>query len=68
MNNRSHLDDPTYWHKRAKEVRALAQHVGNIQARNDILRIADDYERLAERAKQRARGPNFSKSAIAHNT
>lgn len=56
MDNRSHLDDPTYWRKRAKGVRALAEHISNIQARNDILRMAEDYERVAERQKKRATG------------
>jgi hypothetical protein len=54
VTDNSHLDDPAYWRNRAKEIRALADHVASFTARNDILRIAEDYDRLAERAKQRA--------------
>jgi hypothetical protein len=41
---------------RAKEIRALAEHVSNFQARREILRMAEDYDLLAERAEERARG------------
>jgi hypothetical protein len=55
VTDSSHLDDAEYWRKRAKEVRALAEHVGALGAKNDILRMAEDYDRLAERAQERAR-------------
>jgi hypothetical protein len=54
MTDGSHWDDPAYWRKRAIEVRALADHV-TVTAKADILRIAEDYDRLAERASERAR-------------
>ena len=54
MNNRSHLDDPTYWRNLAKEVRILADQVSNVQAGNYMLRIAEDYERLAEIAETKS--------------
>jgi hypothetical protein len=54
MTDGSHLDDPAYWRKRAKEVRALADHATSFTAKADILRIAEDYDRLAERAAERA--------------
>jgi hypothetical protein len=55
MSDGSHVDDPAYWRKRAKEVRALADHVAASANRNDILRIAEDYDRLVERAEKRVR-------------
>jgi hypothetical protein len=54
MSDGSHLDDPAYWRKRAEEVRALADHVAASAARNDILRMAEDYDQLAAQAEQRA--------------
>jgi hypothetical protein len=55
MSSQSHLDDPDYWRKRAKEVRDLAEQVSNLRVRNDILQMAEDYELLADRAEERAR-------------
>lgn len=56
MTDCSRLGDPAYWRKRAKEVRNLADHVSSLTARNDILRIAEDYDRRADRAEGRASG------------
>jgi hypothetical protein len=55
MSSHSHLDDPDYWRKRAKEVRDLAEQVSNLWVRNDILEMAEDYELLAQGAEERAR-------------
>jgi hypothetical protein len=54
MTDGSHLDDPAYWRERAREVRALADHVSANVDRNALLRIAEDYELLAERAEESA--------------
>ena len=56
----SHLDDPEYWRKRAQELRDLAVKMGLDEARQKLLDIAADYERLANAAEERernARGP-----------
>jgi hypothetical protein len=53
--NQSHLDDPEHWRERAKEVRSLADQVSYLPTKQEILRIAADYERLAERAEERAK-------------
>jgi hypothetical protein len=45
------INDPQYWLDRAKEARALAE---TIEAKRMMLGIADDYERLAQRAEERA--------------
>jgi hypothetical protein len=54
MTDGSHLDDADYWRKRAKEVRALADHASRFTVKAEILRIAEDYDRLADRAAERA--------------
>jgi hypothetical protein len=41
-------DDPEYWRKRAKQMRAVCVHMKNPHAIVICLRIADDYDRLAE--------------------
>ena len=57
----SFVNDPEHWRDRAREKRALAEHLRNEQAKQAILRIANDYERLAERAEERSRGSPKSK-------
>jgi rubrerythrin len=49
----SFVNDPEYWCDRAREKRTLAEHLRNEQAKQTMLRIARDYERLAERAEER---------------
>jgi hypothetical protein len=39
---------------RADDLRALAESMGDIEARGIMLRIADDYARLAKRAEDGA--------------
>jgi hypothetical protein len=60
----SHLDHATYFRVRAKEMRALAQQADALH-RRDIIAMADDYERLAERADELARCAR-KYSAIVH--
>src|SRR5260370_32746474 len=48
-------DDPTHWLGRAKEVRALAERMGEGVSKQMMRRIAEDYERLARTAEQRAK-------------
>jgi hypothetical protein len=51
-----YINDPGHWFKRAAEARAMADQLSDLQAKAAMLRIAEDYERLAERAKARASG------------
>jgi hypothetical protein len=50
------INDPKHWLDRAKEARALAEQMGDPEAKHTMLKNADDYERLAKRAKERAAG------------
>ena len=48
------LNDPEYWRSRAEEARAVAVQMTDPRTRAIMLGIAQDYEKLAERAEQRA--------------
>ena len=50
------INDPKHWRERAEEARALANQMNDQEARQLMLGIAKDYERLAERAAERAKG------------
>jgi hypothetical protein len=47
-------NDPEHWRKRAKDMRMLANEIKDPLSKETMLRIADDYERLAKRAQERA--------------
>jgi hypothetical protein len=51
----SFINDPQHWRGRAEEARTLAEQMSDETSKQMMLRIADDYGRLAERAEQRAR-------------
>ncbi len=48
------INDPQHWLDRAKEARALAEAIADLEAKRMMLGIADNYERLAPRAEERA--------------
>jgi hypothetical protein len=48
------LEDPLYWRARAEEARTEADQLTDVSAKVTMLRIAEDYDRLAEVARQRA--------------
>jgi hypothetical protein len=52
----SFINDPEHWRQRADEARSVAEQMNEPQSKEAMLRIAKDYERLAERAEQRAKG------------
>src|SRR5262249_24130985 len=62
----SHIfDDPKHWRGRAEEARTLAKQMNDTASREMMLGIAKDYERLAERAEQRAQEKGKSTEAYS---
>jgi len=50
------INDSDHWRKRAEEMRTLAEDLRDPVARATMLRVAEDYEKLAVRADRRADG------------
>jgi hypothetical protein len=49
------LNDPAHWRDRAAEMRALAGEMKDGQSRSIMLNLASDYDKLADRAEERAK-------------
>ena len=64
---RRFVDDPKHWYDRAAAMRALADKVNDIEAKAIMLKLADEYDRLAERAETRTSGPPRSKPPMDHH-
>ena len=47
------LHDGPHWRTRAEEFRVLAERLTDPEARASILRIAEEYDKLAKRAETR---------------
>ena len=55
------INDPQHWRYRAEEIRTLAEDMNNEDARQIMLRIAVDYDRLAKLTEERIRSsPHLS--------
>lgn len=48
------LDDAEHWWGRAEETRTIAEFMNDPEARRIMFDIAEGYDRLAERAAERA--------------
>jgi hypothetical protein len=48
MTSESFIYDPAHWRTRAEEARILANEVSDSESKNEMLRMAEDYERLAK--------------------
>ena len=49
-----HLNDPEHWRQRAQESRVLAEQMSDETSKKMMLKIADDYDDLANRAAIRS--------------
>ena len=52
----AHLNDPEHWRQRAEESGVLAEQMSDETSKKMMLKIADDYEKLAARAVARLIG------------
>ena len=60
MSSSLFLNDPDHWRGRATEMRALAAQAKDAEAQAIMLRVAGEYDNLAERAQKRADGQRHS--------
>jgi hypothetical protein len=63
----SRVNDPKHWRDRAAEMRALAVEMTDAEARAMMLRLAHDYDSLADRKARRnlANAPSSMDAAPA---
>ena len=59
------LSDASHWHRRATEMRALADDMADSESKRVILEIADGYDRLAQRADVREHAVTMMKTPDA---
>ena len=52
------INDPKHWRERAEEARTVADEITDPDSKRKMLRIADDYEKLAGRAEKRLAAKN----------
>jgi hypothetical protein len=55
--------DPAHWQKRANEIRQLAETIAEPNTREVFLKLAAEYDKLAQRAASRAHKPKSSGTA-----
>jgi hypothetical protein len=51
---RQNINDAKHWRDRAAEMRALSDKIKDSQAQRMMLKLANDYDKLADRAEERA--------------
>jgi len=54
--SQSNINDPKHWRDRAAEMRALSEMMKDAETVAIMLRLADDYDKLADRAEIRSNG------------
>ena len=50
------INEPKHWRDRAAEMRALADCIAKPETTAIMVRLADDYDKLADRAEERRDG------------
>jgi hypothetical protein len=60
INNRKHWNNPKHWRDRAAAMRALADTMKDAETIAIMKILADDYDKLADRAAQRKQTPKKS--------
>ena len=62
MSIPSLYNNSEHWRERAEQMRFVAQAIADAKSKASMLRIAEDYEKLAERAEIRTNGgaPNVA--------
>jgi len=61
MTAKSLYDDAQHWRSRAEEMRTISECMSDLVTNAIMMRIAADYDRLADRAEIRADGRPSSK-------
>jgi hypothetical protein len=59
------LNNSGHWLQRAQETRRLAESISDAETKKTLLKIAEEYERLARRAATRGDGEGEGDSAEA---
>jgi hypothetical protein len=52
------INDPKHWQERAEQAFAIAEKMGDPEARAAMLNVAEQYERLAKWAEERFGAPD----------
>jgi len=58
MQRSKFWDDPAHWRNRAGEMRTLAEGTADTKTKKRMLKMAEEYEKLARRAEERANRPS----------
>ena len=60
------FNNPKYWHQRAEEARAMAKRMNSELSKKMMLKVADDYDGLADKAAVRyeTKGSRCSNNAV----
>lgn len=58
------INDARHWRDRAAEMRVLSGEMKDFEARTLMLKLANDYDKLADRAEDRAKRHRLGPSQI----